>query len=354
MPTEQSPQPHRPHVHRGRRGPDRRGSDRRAAQPGQDSSGKPVDVEQIMREIRARIAERHDIELTPQQIQELAARRLEAILDPRTLKPELLEQLRRSAGRPVALPEPATAPSYVFEDTTLYDSHRAVVRLIRRLLNPILKLFFNPNPLIRALNIQARLNADLLAREAERERRQAEWNALHYELLQRLVTEVARASLEVQALAGRVESIAAKLDFNERRVRSLEHVVHQARLPTQAAEAAVPAVASETAAGTSQEGATEGSRRKRRRRRGRRGVAAGASEAATAEGPAAVADSEGPAALAADEEVGPPAPASSATAAPAPFPLDHPAQATSPITPPQDEPNPEGPVDRSEPGPPDR
>ena len=43
--------------------------------------GDHVDVEQIMRDIRARIAQRHGIELTGQQIQELAARRLEA--DPR-------------------------------------------------------------------------------------------------------------------------------------------------------------------------------------------------------------------------------------------------------------------------------
>ena len=54
-----------------------------------------------MREIRARISQRHGIDLSTQQIQELAARRLEAILDPRTVKPSLLEQLRRSAGAPV-------------------------------------------------------------------------------------------------------------------------------------------------------------------------------------------------------------------------------------------------------------
>ena len=66
------------------------------------------------------------------------------------------------------------------------------MRFIRKLLNPILKLFFNPNPLIRALNIQSRLNDEMLAREAERDRRQAEWNALHYEILHRVVTEVSR------------------------------------------------------------------------------------------------------------------------------------------------------------------
>ena len=53
-----------------------------------------------MREIRSRISERHGIDLTHQQIQELAARRLEAILDPRTIKPSLMDELRRAAGLP--------------------------------------------------------------------------------------------------------------------------------------------------------------------------------------------------------------------------------------------------------------
>ena len=51
-----------------------------------------------MRDIRARISQRSGIDLSNQQIQELAARRLEAILDPRALKPGLLDQLRRGAG----------------------------------------------------------------------------------------------------------------------------------------------------------------------------------------------------------------------------------------------------------------
>jgi tRNA pseudouridine55 synthase len=47
-----------------------------------------------MREIRTRVSERHGIELSNQQIQELAARRLEAILDPRAIKPALMDELR--------------------------------------------------------------------------------------------------------------------------------------------------------------------------------------------------------------------------------------------------------------------
>ena len=53
---------------------------------------------------------------------------------------------------------PPVRPNYVFDETTLFETHRAPIRWIRRLLLPILKLFFNPNPLIQALHIQSQLN----------------------------------------------------------------------------------------------------------------------------------------------------------------------------------------------------
>ena len=289
MPSDSPSQSGRRHFHRSRRGHDRRGGDRRnfpqhQPPPDQTPRSDHVDVEQIMRDIRAKIAQRHGVELTDQQIQDLAARRLESILDPRTVKPSLLEQLRRSAGaRPdtVAAADRASAP-YEFEDTTLYDSPNALTRFIRKLLNPILKLFFNPNPLIRALHIQAGLNAETIRREAERDERQAEWNALHYELLHRVVTETAKVSLEVQSLALKVESLSGKVDFNERRVRGIEGIAQQTRsgggrererdiapTPPPAAspvnEAAAPPPAGAEPA------PSDAPRRRRRRRRGRRG-----------------------------------------------------------------------------------
>src|SRR5688572_5553086 len=223
----------RGHFHRGRRGSDRRGLDRRtqpAPQP-ERGGGNPVDVEQIMREIRGRIAQRQGIELSNQQIQDLAARRLESILDPRAVKPSLLEAMRRTAGAQAqrAAEKVPNEPAFSFEDTTIYDSHRGLMRFMRRLLNPLLKLFFNPNPLIRALHLQAKLNVEAAERDAERDRRQTEWNALHYEIVQRLVTEVSRASLELQAQSHRIESLDAKVEFNERRVRGIEGSVHRTR-----------------------------------------------------------------------------------------------------------------------------
>ncbi len=147
--ADQNPQHgRRQHFHRGRRGPDRR-NERRGSGPAQPPEQGPrehrdhVDVEQIMRDIRSRISQRHGIELTTQQIQELAARRLEAILDPRTVKPSLLEQIRRSTSTPLDAPS-SPELSYTFDDSTIYESHRGLLRFFRRLLNPLLKLFFNP------------------------------------------------------------------------------------------------------------------------------------------------------------------------------------------------------------------
>jgi len=231
----------RGHFRRGRREPDHRGPDRRAQSQAPERQGRDhVDVEQIMREIRARVAQRQGVDLTGEQIQDLAARRLESLLDPRAIKSSLIDELRRTAGAvaPTVAPKASTEPVYTFEDTTLYDSHRGTLRFIRRLLNPLLKLFFNPEPLIQALHLQARLNVDAGAREAERDRRQAEWNALHYEILQRLVGEISRASLELQALSMHVEALNARVDFNDRRVRGLEGTAQQMRPATRQAEAA--------------------------------------------------------------------------------------------------------------------
>ena len=285
---------------RGRRGPDRRGPERRQPPPPEQiNRGDRVDVEQIMRDIRARISQRSGVDLSNQQIQELAARRLEAILDPRSLKPGLLDQLRRGAGDRQPSSEVAPALPSLFEEVNLYDSPSGLLRFFRKLLNPILRLFFNPTPIAHALAVQGRLNADAAARETERDRRQAEWNALHYEILQRLVTDVARGSLEAQSLSLRVESLSGRVDFNDRRVRAFEGT--QVRAPRPQEAAAAPPAQPGAAVAVPQEPTvapltTEGQqgqpgqpqpgdqpRRRRRRRRGRRGTGTGTAPGAPTE-----------------------------------------------------------------------
>ena len=180
-----------------------------------------VNVEQIMEQIRARIQEKRGVDYTEQQIQEMASVKLEKFLDPRGVRSDLLDQFRR-AQPPHTPPD---LPNYAFEEQTLFESHRGPLRLVRRLLNPLLKLFFNPNPLIRALNIQSRLNTIHAEREARHEAARHTFDSLHYEVLHNLVVETTRMGIEVKNLKMRVESLTSRLEFNERRARALESVV---------------------------------------------------------------------------------------------------------------------------------
>ena len=215
-----------------------------------------VDVEQIMRQIRSRIREKRGVDYTEEEIRELANVKLEKFLDPRGVRSDLLEQFRRK--REASLP-----PNFKFEDTTLFETHRGFLAFMRRLLRPILKLFFNPNPLIEALHIQSKLNAQ-----------QAALEPLYYEVIHNLVLETTRLGIDVKNLKMRVESMSSRLDFDERRARALEGVV-------QYRPGAVPPLQPPSSRGTDPRGtesreprgteAEQAERRNRRRRRRGRG-----------------------------------------------------------------------------------
>jgi hypothetical protein len=222
-----------------------------------------VNVEQIMEQIRARIREKRGVDYTEQQIRELAAVKLEKFLDPRGVRSGLLEAFRKNP------PEPE--PNYAFEAETLFESHRAPVRWIRKLLRPILKLFWNPNPLIRALHIQAKLNTHHAELEASR-------HALYYELIHNLVVEATRLGIEVNNLKMQIESFGGRLEFNERRARALESAVvykpstddREQRPASPVQPRGGPVAPGAPGAPSTAEGPGQRSRR-RRRRRGRRG-----------------------------------------------------------------------------------
>jgi hypothetical protein len=210
-----------------------------------------VDVEQIMRQIRSRIREKRGVDYTENEIRELANVKLEKFLDPSGVRSDLLEQYRK--GR-----DSSSKPrNYAFEDTTLYDSGRGFIVWIRKLLQPILKLFFNPNPLIEALHIQSRLNDSYNHSEA-----------LYYELIHNLVLETTRLGIEVKNLKMRVESMSSRLDFDERRARALEGVVQYR--PGAVPPLQPPASGPATAGAPLSEAEQAERRARRRRRRGRR------------------------------------------------------------------------------------
>lgn len=212
-----------------------------------------VDVEQIMRQIRARIREKRGVDYTEDEIKELARVKLEKFLDPTGVRSDLLAQFRRTRA------EMPPAPNYAFEDTTLYESHRGFLRFMRRMLHPVLKLFFNPNPLISALHIQSELNT----RHAKRE----ELDSLQYELVHNLVLETTRLGIQVKNLKMQVDSMSSRLDFDERRARALEGVVQYR--PGAVAPLQPPASGPRDPRDTRDDAGAE-RRTRRRRRRGRR------------------------------------------------------------------------------------
>src|SRR5688572_24480269 len=267
-----------------------------------------VDVEQIMRQIRARIQSKRGVDYTEEQIQELASVKLERFLDPKGVRSDLVEQFRRVRDlklEPFHLePELRTG----FDAEMLYGTHRGILRTMRRLLNPLLKLFFNPNTLIHAVNKQSGINTLFEAQFQflrHKTQQRDEVDVLYYELVHNLVLELTRVGIENRNLKMRLESLSSRMDFDERRARALETVVQyrpgtgpsrepqQSRprppqddrpspartpppSPSSTPQISQPQPPPETAATTGAAPEEQGTdsttaRRRRRRRRGRRG-----------------------------------------------------------------------------------
>ena len=285
----QTSQGRRTHGYRGRRNSDRRGG--RSSSSNTTARRKKIDVEQIMRDIRSRVSQQHGIDLNEQQVKDLATRRLDAILDIKSVNPALLEKIRRSAGKPVSVRLKQPPKPKLFEASALYGSSNVLLRIFRRLLKPILHLFLEPKAFFEALNLQIRGNAEAREREVEHTRKQAEWNALHYEILQRVVMEASKISLQEENLSLQIEALTAKVEFNERRVRTLEASLHEVSTDL------INNSQKDSGTTTGRNASADPSRRKRRRRRGQRPTGANESsntpaQATLPEPPTPTTDSE--------------------------------------------------------------
>ncbi|MFO7303114.1 MAG: hypothetical protein DIU54_011930 [Acidobacteriota bacterium] len=213
-----------------------------------------VDVEQIMRQIRARIREKRGVDYTEAELQHLAQVKLEKFIDPRGIRSDLLQHFQRRQAE-------APLPNYEFGADSLFESHRPLLRAIRNFFRPFLKLFFNADRLSHALHLQSRINDEVVSRTRRVE-------DLAYELLHNLTVEVTRLGIEVHNLKMRVESLSARLDFDERRAKAFEGVV-QYRTPGPRPAGDATPDGGAPAAGESTDDAG-GERRRRRRRRRRR------------------------------------------------------------------------------------
>ena len=258
-----------------------------------------VDVVRIMEQVRDRIKEKHGEDYTEQQVRELANVKLEGLLEPAKDRPALVDRSRQRRREQEETPAPAAPESFEFGPHSIYASRGFLGWLlypVRRLLSPVLKLFFNVDPIVRALQIQREINAQhaqfvdrvarLLALSNSRLAAREEIDALNYEVMNNLVLEMTRLSVDMKNHRMQVESVAGRLDFNERRARAADNIGQRRD------EARVAADAS------SGEGQAEGAEpKRRRRRRGRRRSARTAADAeATAAATAESADETPPSA----------------------------------------------------------
>ena len=192
-----------------------------------------VDVEQIMRQIRARIRDKRGADYTEAEVRELASVKLDRFLDPRAVRSDLLGHFKRQhQPAPLFLAGEEFPPEYTFDpDLTLgsaRDLPRRILRGIRKLLSPLLKLFVNIGAITHPLHLQPAINTkhrELFARVSQRLQTRDELDALNFEMFNNLVVETTRLGIEVKNLRMLVESLSTRLDFDERRARALEGVV---------------------------------------------------------------------------------------------------------------------------------
>ena len=262
-----------------------------------------VDVEQIMRQIRARIRDKRGADYTEAEVRELASVKLDRFLDPRAVRSDLLGHFKRQhQPAPLFIAGEEFPPEYTFDPDLILGSSRdlprRILRGIRKLLSPVLKLFVNMGAITHPLHQQPAINAkhrELFQRVSQRLQTRDELDALNFEMFNNLVVETTRLGIEVKNLRMLVESLSTRLEFDERRARALEGVV-QYRPGTPLAPQPAPAAASATAAGETGEAAAagpggttdpgdgRGPRRRRRRRGRRRGGLEGAPGAAPGQG----------------------------------------------------------------------
>ena len=160
-----------------------------------------VDVERLLAEIQRRVEERRGVLYTEEELRYIAERPLEGVVQPHDVRADLLDEFRKRDA----------SWNYSFDAQTLYrSSHGLAGRAIeaaRRLLRPVQKLFWNPNPMIAALS------------------RQSDLNRFSVDLLHNLVLELTRLSLEVQELRSRNLELTSRLEALARREKTLEGMV---------------------------------------------------------------------------------------------------------------------------------
>ena len=207
------------------------------------AKGSDIDVEAIMANIRKKIEEKRKGLYSEEEVREIAEMRLDAILDSNEFNSDFVAAFRARDEQ----------WNYTFTPETIYASSRAggggLIRSLRGLLNPVLKLFFNPNPMISALS------------------RQSDLNRYYVLMLHNMTTEMTRLNLELTNLKARLRTIGVRVDFQTKREKTFEQLTTSSRESGQTRETRETR---ETSSSSNEGRRRGGGRRPYRRRRGGR------------------------------------------------------------------------------------
>jgi hypothetical protein len=160
-----------------------------------------MEIARLLADVYKRIEERKGRLYTEEELRYISERALQGVLDARDLRGDLLEEFRSRDAQ----------WNYSFDPETLFRSSRGLVgralETVRRLLRPVQRLFWNPNPMISALS------------------RQSDLNRVYVHLLHNLVLELSRLALDVQELRSRNLELTGRLEALARREKTLEGMV---------------------------------------------------------------------------------------------------------------------------------
>lgn len=200
--------------------------------------GSDVDVEAVMATIRRRIEEKRKGLYTEEEIREIAEMKLDSVLDASQFNSDFVAAFRARDDQ----------WNFSFGPETIYASSRGaagqLIRLARRLLNPLLKLLFNPNPIISSLS------------------RQSDLNRYYVSLLHNMALEMTKMNLELTHLKARLRATGARVEFQAHREKALEEM-------TTSREEASSGPGNEGSQGSQRRRPRAGRRPWRRRRGGR-------------------------------------------------------------------------------------
>ncbi len=180
------------------------------------AKGSDIDVEAIMANIRKKIEEKRKGLYTEEEVREIAEMQLDAILDSNQFNSDFVAAFRARDEQ----------WNYTFTPETIYASSRGggggLIRSLRGLLNPLLKLFFNPNPIISALS------------------RQSDLNRYYVLMLHNMTTEMTRLNLEFTNLKARLRTLGVRVDFQTKREKTFEQLATSNREAREARESREP------------------------------------------------------------------------------------------------------------------